>query len=42
MKKEEKIKVQIEYGDKDLKNLLTEILKEQYIKYIGSDEFKND
>lgn len=43
MKKEENIEVQIEYGEGDLKELLIEILKEQYIEYMaGSDEFKNE
>lgn len=38
MKKEENVKMHIEYGKQDLKQLLTELLKEQYIDYITINE----
>lgn len=38
MKKEQNIKSQIEYGKSDLKQILLELLKEQYIKYITINE----
>ena len=38
MKKEENVKTYIEYGKQNLKQLLTELLKEQYIKYITINE----
>ena len=34
MKKEETLHVNIEYGEKDLKEILIEILKEKYIECI--------
>ncbi len=34
MKKEKNLKINIEYGSKNLKEILREILKEQYINYI--------
>ena len=34
MKKEENVKIHIEYGKQNLKQLLTELLREQYINYI--------
>lgn len=38
MKKEENVKTHIEYGKQNLKQLLTEVLKEQYINYISINE----
>ena len=38
MKKEENVKTHIEYGKQNLKQLLTELLKEQYINYITINE----
>ena len=37
MKDKETLNVNIEYGDKDLKEILTDILKELYIKYITGE-----
>ncbi len=38
-KEKQEIKVQVEYGEKDLKEILEEILKEKYASYIaGSGE----
>lgn len=34
MKNEQTINIQIEYGNANLKQILLELLKEQYIKYI--------
>lgn len=34
MKNEQNIKIQIEYGNANLKQILLELLKEQYISYI--------
>ena len=34
MKHEQNIKIQIEYGNANLKQILLELLKEQYISYI--------
>ena len=34
MKKEENVKIHIEYGKENLKQLLSGLLKEQYINYI--------
>lgn len=42
MKNEEKINIQVEYGQEDLKQILIRLLKEQYINYInkfGKDTF---
>lgn len=38
MKKEENVKIHIEYGKENLKQFVTELLKEQYIKYITINE----
>ena len=38
MKKEENVKTHIEYGKQNLKQLLTELLTEQYIKNITINE----
>lgn len=34
MKDKQNINIQIEYGDKKLKDILVELLKEEYINYI--------
>ncbi len=38
MKREENVKIQIEYGKENLKERLIELLKEQYINYITMNE----
>ena len=38
MKNEKNINIQIEYGKDDLKQILLELLKEQYIEYITMNE----
>lgn len=38
MQKEENVKMHIEYGKQNLKQLLAELLKEQYINYITINE----
>lgn len=38
MKNGQNIKIQIEYGKEDLKEILIELLKEQYIDYITMNE----
>ena len=38
MKNEQKPNIQIEYGKDDLKQILLELLKEQYINYITINE----
>ena len=38
MKNGQNIKIQIEYGKEDLKEILIELLKEQYINYITMNE----
>lgn len=38
MKRETNINIQIEYGKEDLKEILMELLKEQYINYITMNE----
>lgn len=38
MKKEENVKIDIEYGKQNLKQLLVELLTEQYINYITINE----
>lgn len=38
MKNEQNIKIQIEYGKDNLKQILLELLKEQYIEYITINE----
>ena len=38
MKNEQNINIQIEYGKADLKQILLELLKEQYINYITINE----
>lgn len=34
MKNEEKINIQIEYGEQNLKEIIVELLKQKYIEYI--------
>lgn len=34
MKDEEKINIQIEYGEQNLKEIIVELLKQKYIEYI--------
>lgn len=38
MKSEQNSNIQIEYGEADLKKILLELLKEQYINYITINE----
>ena len=38
MNNEQNIKIQIEYGKANLKQILLELLKEQYIEYITVNE----
>ncbi len=38
MKNEQNIKIQIEYGKANLKQILLELLKEQYVEYITIHE----
>lgn len=38
MRNEQNINIQIEYGNADLKQILLELLKEQYINYITINE----
>ncbi len=38
MNNEQNIKIQIEYGKANLKQILLELLKEQYIEYITINE----
>lgn len=38
MKNGQDANIQIEYGKENLKEILTELLKEQYINYITMDE----
>ena len=38
MKKETNISIKIEYGKESLKEILIELLKEQYINYITMNE----
>ena len=38
MKKETNINIKIEYGTENLKEILIELLKEQYINYITINE----
>ena len=38
MKSEQNANIQIEYGKEDLKQILLELLKEQYINYITINE----
>ena len=38
MKNGQNINIQIEYGTENLKEILIELLKEQYIKYITMNE----
>lgn len=38
MRNEQNINIQIEYGNTDLKQILLELLKEQYINYITINE----
>ena len=38
MKKGQNINIQIEYGTENLKEILIELLKEQYINYITMNE----
>lgn len=38
MKNEQKTNIQIEYGKSNLKQILLELLKEQYINYITINE----
>lgn len=38
MKKEKNVKIHIEYGKENLKQLLIELLKEKYIKYTTINE----
>lgn len=38
MKNGQNINIQIEYGKEDLKKILTELLKDQYINYITMNE----
>lgn len=38
MKNEQDINIQIEYGKKDLKQIIIELLKGQYINYITMNE----
>ncbi len=38
MKNGQNVNIQIEYGEENLKEILIELLKEQYIKYITMNE----
>ena len=38
MNNEQNIKIQIEYGKANLKQILLELLKEEYINYIAMNE----
>ena len=38
MKKGQNVNIQIEYGTENLKEILIELLKEQYINYITMNE----
>ena len=38
MKKGQNVNIQIEYGKENLKEILIELLKEQYINYITMNE----
>ena len=38
MKNEPNVNIQIEYGNGDLKQILLEVLKDQYINYITKNE----
>ncbi len=38
MKNGQNVNIQIEYGTKNLKEILIELLKEQYINYITTNE----
>ena len=38
MKNGQNVNIQIEYGKESLKEIITELLKEQYINYIAMNE----
>lgn len=38
MRNEQKVNIKIEYGKENLKEILIELLKEQYINYITMNE----
>ena len=38
MKSGQNVNIQIEYGEESLKEIITELLKEQYINYITMNE----
>lgn len=38
MKNVQNVNIQIEYGKENLKEILTELLKDQYINYIAMNE----
>ena len=38
MRNEQKVNIKIEYGKESLKEIITELLKEQYINYITMNE----